>query len=249
MTLCNLLVGCEDSAASAAAAGFALQMSGTRGSSVTLLHACDPHAADSEGAWRARLQRIAEGAEAHGQEAKAHGEVRCRLERGRPAETLLAVAAEEDSDVIFVGSRGEDGLLGALLSRTPQQLLARAPCSVRLFPDRGLGLPRSVLVGVDGSPESRHALRLAEALAVTLSAKLTLLHVHNPLLSVAAGAGEQTALALRREAESTQHAERSTPSRPRCSKAIPAGSCSTPPSASRRRCSCSARVAGEDSRD
>lgn len=207
MTPCNLLVGCDDSAACAAASSFALQVGERRGGRVTLLHACEPGAQDSDDMWRAQLRRIV-------QEADAHGDVRCRIERGRPAETLLTVAAEDDSDAILVGSRGEDGLLGALLGRTPQQLLARAPCSVMLFPDQGLGLPRSVLVGVDGSPESRHALRLAEALAVALSAKLTLLHVHNPLLSVAAGAGEQTALALRREAERTLHAERSTVAAP-----------------------------------
>lgn len=211
--LSNLLVGCDGSASATMATAFALRLSESWGSRVTLLHATrnedeiKSNVEEFGQPWSGSIKRLVD-------DSPATDNVSLRIDQGGAADALLAAALEKDTDGVLVGSRSSRRILGALLGRTPQKLLHQAQCSVIVFPERSVGeemrRPTAVLVGIDESRESSYALRLGESLAVAFSAKLTLLHAHNPLLSIAASAGKSAAGALRSEANSMLQSGRST---------------------------------------
>lgn len=99
---------------------------------------------------------------------------------GNPAETLIELASETDADLITAGTHGVGGVRRFLLGTVSQRLLEGAPCSVLLCRTPiAAGAPTKVLVGLDGSEQSQVALKLAESVAVALSACLVLSHVAN----------------------------------------------------------------------
>jgi nucleotide-binding universal stress UspA family protein len=55
-------------------------------------------------------------------------EIRRRVMRGRPADTLIAVA--EGADMLVVGSRGRGGFRGLLLGSVSQQIAHHGSCPV-----------------------------------------------------------------------------------------------------------------------
>ncbi len=55
-------------------------------------------------------------------------EIRRRVVRGRPADTLIAVA--EGADMLVVGSRGRGGFRGLLLGSVSQQIAHHGSCPV-----------------------------------------------------------------------------------------------------------------------
>jgi nucleotide-binding universal stress UspA family protein len=63
--------------------------------------------------------------------------VRCRrlLRDGSPMNVLLALAEEEDADLIVVGSRGMGGYPELLLGSTSTQVAQHARCPVTVVPD------------------------------------------------------------------------------------------------------------------
>lgn len=81
-----------------------------------------------------------------------------RLLRGHPTETLLA--AEPVPDLLVTGTRGVGGFVGLLVGSTAHQLVDHAPCSVAVVPDSDQvpGVPKHVVVGIDGSHPSEIAL-------------------------------------------------------------------------------------------
>lgn len=58
------------------------------------------------------------------------GEVHTELLEGSPAEAIVNVATNRQSDVIVIGSRGLGRLAGALLGSTSQKVISHAPCPV-----------------------------------------------------------------------------------------------------------------------
>ena len=56
--------------------------------------------------------------------------IRIRLEDGAPAERILAVANEEQADVVIVGTHGRAGLQRAILGSVADRLVRQAPCPV-----------------------------------------------------------------------------------------------------------------------
>jgi nucleotide-binding universal stress UspA family protein len=56
------------------------------------------------------------------------------LERERPSEALLNVAARVKADIIAVGTRGESQLTGLLLGSTPYHLVHRATVPLLVVP-------------------------------------------------------------------------------------------------------------------
>jgi nucleotide-binding universal stress UspA family protein len=101
-----------------------------------------------------------------------------------PARGLHELAEKERTDLIVVGSSHRGKLGRLLMGAVPERLLNGAPCAVAVAPlgfrersDPGLG---DVAVGLDGSPESRHALAFARSLAAGLGAKLHVLAVLEP---------------------------------------------------------------------
>jgi nucleotide-binding universal stress UspA family protein len=93
-----------------------------------------------------------------------------QLIEGRPDQVLLAEAARLDATLVSVGTHGISRPVGIALGTVTTMLLHEAPCSVlvaRARPEGAEG-PRSIVVGVDGSPESAVAVDVATALAARL---------------------------------------------------------------------------------
>lgn len=101
-----------------------------------------------------------------------------RLVHGRAAETLLHIASTESATLVAVGShekpRAQGMVLGSVATRVVHDahcsvLIARAP--VEPDPER---FPRSLVVGVDGSPASLAAAAVAQELGARAGAEVTL---------------------------------------------------------------------------
>jgi nucleotide-binding universal stress UspA family protein len=103
---------------------------------------------------------------------------------GSPAGVMTAVAEEEGIDLIVVGSPHRGAIGRALIGSVADNLLHGAPCPVAVAP-RGYGAERhealrKIVVAYDGTPESKAALREAEALAAPVRAGIELLTVVAP---------------------------------------------------------------------
>jgi nucleotide-binding universal stress UspA family protein len=100
---------------------------------------------------------------------------RTRIAEGNPLATIAAEADALDAHLVVLGARGESFLRHALLGSTAARLLrksSRRPVLVvKQAPHEAY---RSVLVAVDFSPVSLHAIRMAKQLAP--DADLVLLH-------------------------------------------------------------------------
>jgi nucleotide-binding universal stress UspA family protein len=94
----------------------------------------------------------------------------CRLVEGRPDLVLLAQAERLGATLIAVGTHGISRPVGIALGTVTTTVLHEAPCSVLVARPRpqDAEIPRSLVVGVDGSPESAVALEVATALAERL---------------------------------------------------------------------------------
>jgi nucleotide-binding universal stress UspA family protein len=110
--------------------------------------------------------------------AEAAAQVARRTPCDLPAPGLLGAAKE--AELLVVGARGTGGFPGLQLGSVSQQVLHHAPCPVAVVrnavgpEDRPEG--GRVLVGVDGSPSSRAALRWALAEGGRRGANVAVLH-------------------------------------------------------------------------
>lgn len=98
-----------------------------------------------------------------------------RLLHGRADDAMLAAA--EGATLVVVGSHEKPRGRGVLLGSVATRLVHDAPCSVLVTraaaePKR---FPRSVAVGVDGSPASLNAAAVATELGARLGASVTLI--------------------------------------------------------------------------
>ncbi len=105
-------------------------------------------------------------------------------EGGSPAGILTRIAEREDFDAIVIGSSSRGAPGRVMLGTVAHSLLNGAPADVAVAP-RGYAAgehdaPRTIAVGYDGRPESRVALRHAEAIAHRSNAKLEILTVVRP---------------------------------------------------------------------
>lgn len=98
-------------------------------------------------------------------------EVTTRTVEGGATEALLDAAA--DADLLVVGSRGRGGFRGLLLGSVSAACVQHATCPVLVHRGEDMTTsetttqhgPGTIVVGVDGSPESGRALRFAVQLA------------------------------------------------------------------------------------
>jgi nucleotide-binding universal stress UspA family protein len=102
---------------------------------------------------------------------------------GSPARILTEIAedANEGIDAIVVGSPHRGAVGRVVLGSVARNLLNGSPVDVAVAPagyaDARHETARDIAVGYDGSPESKLALKRAEALARNLNARLELLTV------------------------------------------------------------------------
>lgn len=103
---------------------------------------------------------------------------------GSPAGVLTRIAEREDFDAIVIGSPHRGALGRVMIGSVAGSLLNGAPADVAVAPrgyaDSEHEAPRTIAVGYDGAPESRVALRHAEAIAHRSNAKLEILTVVRP---------------------------------------------------------------------
>jgi nucleotide-binding universal stress UspA family protein len=109
---------------------------------------------------QAALERgIAEAEPLHNLDAK--------LAVGNPLHRLLAEIARRDATLVAVGSHGFSRAMGIALGAVSTHLLHAAPCAVLIArgPIEVGRWPRTIVVGLDGSPDSERALAVAHELA------------------------------------------------------------------------------------
>jgi nucleotide-binding universal stress UspA family protein len=195
-------VGYDGSDCAAAAVAFGLWLAGKAHAHATLLHVCPELAAAPHAAHTAPPDALLAAAEQRLTQTshwlreldalKAYGAAGAEIDgvvvRGHPAGALLQEATARDTDLVLVGSTGVGAVRGALLGSVSSQVVEHAHCPVMVFCQGQVASPahvRSVVVGVDGSPGSRRALRLAGQLAETFGARLVLVCVVGPSVALA----------------------------------------------------------------
>jgi nucleotide-binding universal stress UspA family protein len=103
---------------------------------------------------------------------------------GSAAQVMTDIAEAEEIDLIVVGSPHRGTFGRTLIGSVAESLLHGAPCAVVVAP-RGYAAERHdpflrVAVGYDGTPESKAALKRAEALATQTNATLEMVTVVAP---------------------------------------------------------------------
>jgi nucleotide-binding universal stress UspA family protein len=93
---------------------------------------------------------------------------------GPPVACLLEEIEREGATLVAVGTHGTPRAEGILLGATTTRMLHEAPCSVLVTraPDEGDFVPRSIVVGVDGSDESACAAAAALEIGSRLGASV-----------------------------------------------------------------------------
>jgi nucleotide-binding universal stress UspA family protein len=174
----RVVCGVDGSEAGAIAARAAARVTRPDGSLV-LVSVDDPSVAVHAG-WA--MAKVAEELAEEARDALARGEaeasaahgVTTHLLEGEPLHALLAQVDRERAGLIVVGSHGRTRASGIALGSVTTYLLHEAPCAVLVArgpidPERW---PRSIVVGVDGSPESEAAFAAAKELAERCGASL-----------------------------------------------------------------------------
>jgi nucleotide-binding universal stress UspA family protein len=141
-----------------------------------------------EALWREEEEKVATRMQALAAEADAEAEA---FPASSPARGLHGLAEEIGADLIIVGSSRHSKLGQVLAGNVGSRLLHGSPCAVAIAP-RGYRGDRdeleTLVVGVDGSEESRLAVEDAIELAREAGARLKLVTVAE-LASVAYGKG------------------------------------------------------------
>jgi len=117
-------------------------------------------------------------------------DVEWHLREGIPSEQIGQTALELRADLIVVGTHGRTGLDHIMLGSTSERVIKQAPCpvlTVRVAPIHGekdVDIPpciRHLLVPVDFSSPSLDALEYAIQVVDRFGARLTVLHVLEPI--------------------------------------------------------------------
>ena len=112
------------------------------------------------------------------------------LREGIPSEQIGQVALEQRADLVVVGTHGRTGLDHIMLGSTAERVIKQAPCpvlTVRVAPilgEKDVDVPpciRHLLVPVDFSSPSLDALEYAIQVVDRFGARLTLVHVLEPI--------------------------------------------------------------------
>jgi nucleotide-binding universal stress UspA family protein len=185
----HVLVCLDRSPSSERCLAYALSLANTFGSAMTLLHVMQPpdeglgpHTTDALG-WEITRQEANAHLERFEKEAaRSTGRrIGVRLEQGRPAERIVALARELGADVAVLGSHRESGETEWSLGTTAQHVLATARSSVLIVRGNmgipGFASPKRILVPLDGSVRTESVLPTAVCIANAHGAELLLVHV------------------------------------------------------------------------
>lgn len=101
---------------------------------------------------------------------------------GSPAWELVFASDKGEVDLVIVGSQGRSALGRFVLGSVSQVVLNEAPCSVRIARGRveELDAPVRLIVGLDGSPESKTALDVVANRTWPVNSQIKLLVVDDP---------------------------------------------------------------------
>ena len=101
---------------------------------------------------------------------------------GSPAWELVFAADKEQPDLVVVGSQGHSALGRFVLGSVSQVVLNEAQCSVRVARGRveEPGTPVRLIVGLDGSPESKAALEVVANRVWPANSQIKLVVVDDP---------------------------------------------------------------------
>jgi len=216
----HILICLDHSAYAETCLAYAASLSKSFGSALTLLHVLPPPTglgpqATDMLAWeisRAEASAYLDRFQSAAARASDGGHVEARLEQGRPAERIVAMARELEVDLVVLGSRDEAGASEWTLGRTAQQVLAAVPSSVfvvRAPPSANLPSMKRILVPLDGSLRTESVLPIAARLGKTHRAELVLVHVvHEPVPTAVLCAPEDLELARELEQHLETHADR-----------------------------------------
>jgi nucleotide-binding universal stress UspA family protein len=189
MSAC-ILCGIDDSAGARRAASVASRLARDLPAQALLMQVIDERPRFPFGLRPPRLRR----AQKMRRKLRAVAEEHCfpdgtgvRLESGDPVATLIAVAAEEDAELLVVAARGLGHGGAALLGGVASGLLRKAPCPVVVVPPAAIAPPdstsmRDVVCGVegDGGQTDLAVLKLAADLAARLGGALHAVHGYEP---------------------------------------------------------------------
>jgi len=101
---------------------------------------------------------------------------------GSPAWELVFAADKGELDLVVVGSQGRSALGRFVLGSVSQVVLNEAPCSVRIARGRveEPDAPVRLIVGLDGSPESKTAIDVVANRVWPLNSEIKLVVVDDP---------------------------------------------------------------------
>lgn len=125
-------------------------------------------------------------------EALSYDRVRVvRLHAASPSQALLHYADEQKIDLIVMGAHGHRPLHRFLLGSVAEEVSRSSSCPVLTVPASSNALTRnghqpSILVPLDFSDCSQHALAHAKVLGAMLNARLILLHVNRKAIEATA---------------------------------------------------------------
>lgn len=196
----TILLATDGSQGSATAESYACGLAQLWGTSLTILTVLEfPSGLDAESPvhrlYLAELMKQAtrELVDVKERAVKQGIAVETKITTGIPSEEVLAVAAEEDPELIVVGTRGKTGLAHVLLGSTAERIIRAAPCPVLAVRTEEQRMEESsshlsdpatikrILAPVDFSDCSLDALEYGALVAQRCKAALTILHVMEPV--------------------------------------------------------------------
>src|SRR5262249_8461250 len=155
----------------------ALTLARATHTSLCLLTVVEEDAAARRAAAEANLSFIAAGLRAEGVPAEVV------VRAGAAAAEIISGAAAAGADLIAMATHGRSGLARAFLGSVAERVVKDSPVPVLLMRPGGPSVARlgTLLVPVDGTPGSAHALATAVALARLTKARLVLVQVVVPM--------------------------------------------------------------------
>lgn len=179
----RILVGVDAEGQASDAVGVSGAIAKTTGARLHLLHVVEP----TRRPWALAPALPAEEIERRGKDAlriaglalPPEVAVTTHSVQGHPTKVILESARSLPADLVVLG-RHKSGLLDHFIGSTAQRVLRLAPCPVLVHKTASRAFPKTVLVAVDLSPNSLHALEVFLSIAPTLGSSVHLLYVFEP---------------------------------------------------------------------